>query len=159
LVAVVRPAHHGADALAYPDQPQRPLDSAAAASLSPPPPSRAYVRSALLAFAVAVVACLAIYLAFSVPGSWFPSASTQTIGARSLTVARGTGALDGDALAVSGVDAGGLAVISARTELRSADYPIVAWTGFGFAENADVRLLWQSDYAPNKLNSIRVPIV
>lgn len=117
------------------------------------------MRSALLAFAVAVVVCLAIYLALSVPGSWFPSASTQTVGARSLTVARGTAALDGDALAVSGVDAGGLAVISARTELRSADYPIVAWTGFGFAENADVRMLWQSDYAPNKLNSIRVPIV
>jgi len=148
--------------LAYSDEPQRPLGIAADAGTAPasiPTSPRGFARSALAAFAIALVACLGLYLAFSVPGAWFPGASTQTIGARSLAFARGGGAMDGDALAVTSVDAGGLAVIRAQTDLRSAEYPVVAWSGFGFAENADVRLLWQSDYAPNKLNSVRVPIV
>jgi hypothetical protein len=148
--------------LAYPDEPQRPVTSTEEQAATPavvPPPPRGFASLALAAFAIAIVACLALYLAVSVPGSWFPGASTQAIGARSLTIARGSGALDGDALAVTGVDAGGIAVVSARTDVRSAQYPVVTWEGFGFAENADVRFLWQTDYAPNKLNSIAVPVV
>ncbi len=108
---------------------------------------------------VALVACLAVYLVASVPGAWFPGASTQGVGARSFTVARGTGSVDGDALAVTAVDAGGVAVLSASTDFRSAQYPIVAWNGFGFPADADVRFLWKSDYAPNKINAVPLAVV
>jgi len=59
----------------------------------------------------------------------------------------------------SAVDPSGLALATANADARSTDYPLVAWTGFGFPPNADVRFLWRTDYAPNKLNSIPVPIV
>ena len=95
----------------------------------------------------------------SVPGSWFPGASTQTVGARGLTLTRGGGGPDGDALAITSLDPSGLALVTANTDLRSTEYPIVAWNGFGFPANADVRFLWRSDYAPGKLNSVAVPVV
>jgi len=143
--------------LAHPDEPQRPL-SPAAAPAAPSPPPRNSARTALALFAFALAACLGLYLAASVPGKWFPSGATQTIPARSLSLARGTGGLDGDALAITAPDASGLALVTASTDFRSADYPIVAWNGFGFADNADVRFLWRTDYAPGKLNSMPVSI-
>jgi hypothetical protein len=144
--------------LAYPDEPQRPLTAGEAPS-SDPPSLRLAARSAVALFAAALVASVAIYLVLSVPGTWFPAASTQTLGARSLTLARGSGGLDGDAIAITAVDASGLALVSANTDFRSSDYPIIAWNGFGFADNADVRFLWRTDYAPTKLNSMPVAIV
>ena len=115
--------------------------------------------SALAWFAAAFVACVAVYLVASVPGAWFPSATTQSYGARALAAVAGAGTLDGDAIAITAVDASGTAVIRANTDFRSADYPIVAWTGFGFAEDADVRFLWRTDYAPSKINSVPVSVV
>ena len=35
---------------------------------------------------------------------------------------------------------------------------MIAWSGSGFPENADVRFLWRTDYAPSKLNSVPVTI-
>ncbi len=122
-------------------------------------PYRQVARGALLLFAAAFVVCLVAYLATSVPGSWFPGASTQVIGARAFTVNRGTAMPDGDAIAISATDASGLALIAANVEARSIDYPIVAWNGFGFRPDADVHFLWRTDYAPNKLHSVPVPIV
>jgi hypothetical protein len=138
--------------LAYPDEPQRPLTAGEPTTSSP-------LRIALALFATALLACIVVYLGASIPGTWFPTASTQTLVARQLALARGTGGLDGDAIAVSAVDPSGIAIVSANTDFRSADYPIIAWNGFGFAENADVRFLWQTDYAPGKLNSAPVAII
>lgn len=122
-------------------------------------PYRQVARGALLLFAAAFAVCLLAYLVASVPGSWFPGASTQVIGARAFTVNRGTATPDGDALAVSATDASGLALIAANTDARSLDYPVVAWSGFGFRPDASVDFLWRTDYAPNRLHSIPVPIV
>jgi hypothetical protein len=116
------------------------------------------VRPALALFALALLACLAAYLVLSVPGSWFPSASTQVIGARGLALTLGSGGLDGDAVAITGVDGSGVARLTANTNFRSAEYPVVAWQGAGFPENADVRFLWRSDYAPNKVNVVPVTV-
>ena len=81
-------------------------------------PYRQVARGALLLFAAAFVVCLVAYLATSVPGSWFPGASTQVIGARAFTVNRGTAMPDGDAIAISATDASGLALIAANVEAR-----------------------------------------
>jgi hypothetical protein len=35
---------------------------------------------------------------------------------------------------------------------------VIAWSGSGFPEDADVRFLWRTDYAPSKLNSVPVTI-
>jgi len=123
------------------------------------PPYRRVARGALLLFAAAFALCLLAYLVASVPGSWFPRASTQVIGARAFTVNRGAATPDGDAIAITAADAAGLALVTATSDARSLDYPIVAWNGFGFPANADVRFLWRTDYAPNKLNSVAVPVV
>jgi len=124
---------------------------------------RGVARAALAIFATAVLACLAAYVALSVPGAWFPGAVTKSYGLHDLALARGTGALvrdalKGEALAISAVDASGLALVTANTDFRSAEYPIVAWTGTNFPERADVRFLWRTDYAPGKLNSTPVTI-
>ncbi|MCC6193503.1 MAG: hypothetical protein IT518_03455 [Burkholderiales bacterium] len=140
--------------MAHPDEPQRPLTAPSAES----PPPRSGTRAALALFALALLACLAVYLVLSVPGSWFPSATTQAIGARGLSLTLGAGVPDGDAIAITAVDGSGVARLTANTNFRSAEYPIVAWNGFGFPQNADVRFLWRSDYAPNKVNVAPVTV-
>ncbi len=121
----------------------------------PPPalPAPPRVRTALWLLALALVLCTAVYLALNIPGSWFPSATSKTLGFRDFTLTRGTGGQQGDALVVTGVDASGTALITANSDLRSSDFPLIAWNANGFSELADVRFLWRSDYAPGKLNS------
>jgi hypothetical protein len=147
--------------LAHPEEPQRPLTEppAPAGDPVPAPAAAPFARSSLALFALVLVVCFLLYAALTVPGAWFPSASDRAYAARELALTRGTGALQADALAVRAADDAGLALVTANTDFRSTDYPVVAWRGSGFAENADVRFLWRSDYAPNKLNSIPVQVV
>jgi hypothetical protein len=64
----------------------------------------------------------------------------------------------GEALLVTSTDETGIAVVSAVTDLRSADYPIVAWHADGLDNGADVRMLWRTDVAPAKLNAITLGV-
>ncbi|MFO1322751.1 MAG: hypothetical protein U1F15_01690 [Burkholderiales bacterium] len=116
------------------------------------------MRPALAIFAVTVAACLALYAALTVPGAWFPGAAARSYPARELALAAGNGAVDRDTLVITAVDASGVAIVTAKADFRSADYPVVAWSGSGFPENADVRFIWRTDYAPAKRNSVPVPI-
>lgn len=134
-------------------------DAVPAPVAATPAAQRASVRSALALFALAVLLLFVALTAASVPGSWFPSASTRTIPVRDLALTRGTGAADRDALVVTAADASGMALVTANTDFRSSDYPVVAWEGSHFADNADVRFLWRTDVAPNKLNTVAVPVV
>jgi hypothetical protein len=124
----------------------------------PATPTRGPARAALGLFALALVACLALYVALSVPGKWFPSADSKTFTAREIALTRGTGALDQDGLVITAVDESGLALATANSDFRSTDYPVIAWAGAGFAANADVRFLWRTDYAPGKLNTTPITI-
>lgn len=153
--------------MAYPEEPQRPLTEPPAVGETAPTsvitPPRGVARSALAIFVVTVAACLAAYVASSVPGAWFPGAVTKSYSFRDLTLTRGSGAVarytnEGDALAITAVDPSGLALVTANTDFRSSDYPIVAWSGANFPERADVRFLWRTDYAPGKLHSTPVTI-
>src|SRR4029453_18211627 len=64
----------------------------------------------------------------------------------------------GEALVVLSTDETGIAVVSAVTDVRSSDYPIVAWRAQDIADDADVRMLWRPDVAPTKLNSIKLAV-
>jgi len=111
------------------------------------------VRTALWFMALALLLCAAAYLVLNAPGAWFPSATTKVLSFRDFTLTRGAGAPQNDALVVTGVDDSGTALITANSDLRSSDYPLIEWNASGFSELADVRFLWRSDYAPGKLNS------
>lgn len=119
---------------------------------------RGDAKRALWIFAGTLCACLAVYVALTVPAAWFPAAATKSFTPRELALTRGTGALEADALVIRAVDASGLALVTANSDFRSADYPVVYWSGGGFPEGADVRFLWRSDYAPGKLNSVPVTV-
>lgn len=113
---------------------------------------------ALLLLTASVVACLAIYLVITVPGKWFASAGEKPIGAQELTMARGAGQLVNGELVITAADATGLALVSAVTSLRSTDYPAVEWRVSDIPQSVSVRLLWRSDYAPEKLNTAPIAI-
>jgi hypothetical protein len=76
-----------------------------------------------------------------------------------MAIARGGGKHAGLDLVVSDMDATGSAVVSVITDFHSAEYPVVAWAATDFPETADVRLLWLSDYASAKVNTVQLTVV
>ena len=122
-------------------------------------PTRAGLRNALLLFAAAIALCLLGYLAVSIPTSWFPSATPKEWSAGNLAIARGQGSLDKEHLWITATDATGAAIVSVPTDFNSTDYPVVAWVAIDLADNAEVSLLWRSDYAPSKLNAVKLSVV
>ena len=111
----------------------------------------------VLLFGSALVLCLLGYLALAVPASWFPTATVRDFGARDLTLARGTGAVTGNELVITGVDATGNALVTLNSNFRSGDYAAVAWIASDLPDGADARLFWRNDYRPDKLNA--APII
>lgn len=118
----------------------------------------------MLAFlAAAFAALLAIYVVASTTGPWFARAQVKTLGLQDLTVARGTGQVvadpyKGKVLALFAADSTGLALVSANTDLRSADFAQVAVHADRLPEGADVRLLWRSDAAPTRVNTMPLTV-
>ena len=140
-------------ALAYPEEPQRGLTL----------PALRDAATVLALFAVACVLLLAVYVVSTAPGAWFPRAAAKPLTHLDLSMSKGAGRVFprphlGDALMILATDDTGLAVASAVTDLRSADYPIVAWHAENLAADADVRMLWRTDVAPAKLNSIKLTV-
>ena len=121
------------------------------------PPSRTLARVAL-ATLLALLAWLAAYLAISVPNGWFPAAPPKAFAANGLALTRGTGQWVDEELRVTAADSTGLTLISLVPDLRSSDYAAIAWIAIDLPERAVVRLLWRTDYAPEKLNAIEVPV-
>ena len=115
-------------------------------------------REALVFLAAALAVCVFGYIALAVPGPWFPSVSPQGWSARELTLARGAGALERGELLVAADDATGTALVTVETDFRSADYRAIFWEAFGVPEQADVRLIWRTDYAPAKLNALPIAV-
>ena len=130
-----------------------PPSSAPAASA----PRRDVLRGALILVSV-LLACTLAYLAVVVPGAWFPRATPQILPVKDLTLARGAGRVIDNELVVSAPDANGITLVTATTDLRSSDYPGIAWSVANLREDADVRLLWRSDFQPDKLNSVPIRV-
>lgn len=131
--------------------------SAPAASITAAPRQDG-VRAALWIFVGTLAGCLALYALLTAPGSWFPGAADRALGARDFALVRGSGGLERDSIVITAMDATGVALLSANTDFRAVDYPLVAWSGDGFPDGADVRFLWRTDYAPGKLNSVPVSV-
>jgi hypothetical protein len=115
------------------------------------------IRAACILAAVAVIAAAA-YLAFTIPGAWFPSATQKTWRAADMALVRGTGRLANGQLIVSAPDANGIAIVTVTTDLKATEYPGIAWDVANLREDADVRLLWRTDFQPDKLNSKPLPV-
>jgi hypothetical protein len=64
----------------------------------------------------------------------------------------------GDALVVTTSDSNGSVLISIDTDLRSDQYRGIAWSAIDVPDGADVRLLWRSDVAPARVNTVRIPV-
>ena len=107
---------------------------------------------------LALLAWLAVYLVISVPNGWFPAAPIKAFAANGLALTRGTGQWVDEELRVTAPDSTGLTLISLVPDLRSSDYAAIAWIAIDLPERAVVRLLWRTDYAPEKLNAIEVPV-
>src|ERR1019366_3977408 len=140
---------------AQPDQP-----AAGPATIVLPgrlPSPRAFV-SVTLAMLLALLAWLAVYLVISVPNGWFPAAAIKAFPASGFALTRGTGQLVDDELRVTAPDSTGATLISLVPDLRASDYPVIAWIALNVPERASVRLLWRTDYAPQKLNAMNVPV-
>jgi hypothetical protein len=141
-------------------------DSAVGATGGAPRPSpapdtarigRDAIRGAFIVASV-LVGSIVCYLALTVPAAWFPRASPQAFAVKDLTLVRGTGRIIGNELVVSAPDTTGITLVTVTSSLRSSDYPGIAWNVADLREDADVRLLWRSDFKPGKLNSAPISV-
>jgi hypothetical protein len=79
--------------------------------------------------------------------------------AHELRIAEGAATVANGELVVSGVSPRSLiALITLQTDIRARDYPGIAWTAVAVADNAEVQMIWRTDYAPQKLNTITIPV-
>src|SRR6185312_8347610 len=135
LVALVRPAHSRAHALAHPDDSQRALTGAPVEGGADGPEGvdGAGFSPRLVAalFAASLVACMIAYLVVAVPGRWFTSVPEKAYGPAQLTMSRGVAALAGDELVVTRAADDGNTVVSATTDLRATEFPVIAWIAAG----------------------------
>ncbi|MEO5763769.1 MAG: hypothetical protein ABIR52_00515 [Casimicrobiaceae bacterium] len=111
-----------------------------------------------VAAAVAVLVTVLGYAALATPGAWFPRQEAAAWNARQLALVRGTGGLVGEELVVTTAGPDGTVLISLDSDLRSDQYPAIAWAAIDVPEGADLRLLWRSDIAPARVYSVRIPV-
>jgi hypothetical protein len=110
-----------------------------------------------LAFAAGLALTLLAYLAFAVPGPWFPSAPEHFWTAHDLQLTRGSGTHSDQEWVLQSPEASSVFLLSGNADLRSSDYRVFTWIAVGVPPTADVRLLWRNDYEPGKINNM--PIV
>lgn len=110
-------------------------------------------------FAAACVICVLVYLALAAPKQWFTDAPTVAWSARDLQIAKGAGRVVADALFVAPNDASQVVVVSVKTSFAAKDYPAIQWNAAEVPDDADVSLLWRSDKAPEKLNTLPLTVV
>ncbi len=111
------------------------------------PPPRDITRAAtIVAFAVALLAALALYVAIN-GASLGSSGAARTYDISTMTVPRGTATRDGDAL-VAKAPAADVLIVALRTDFRARELSAVAWDVSDVPPGADVRLLFSSDYRP-----------
>jgi hypothetical protein len=156
--------------LAHPEDAQRLLNAGLMESVAPsdsrpmsesaPSVSTAIsTRRAAITFLFALAGCTLAYLVFAVQGKWFSSIPDRFFGANTLVMARGSAVREGDELVIAHEGPGGDTIVSVVTDLRSADYPVIAWVAIDVPESAQVALLWHSDYEPAQMRKLPVRVV
>src|SRR5256885_72336 len=81
------------------------------------------------------------------------------VDADSLVMARGSAVREGDELVITHAGQGGETVISLVTDLRSADFPVIAWVAIDVPASAQVVLLWHTDYEPAQVRKLPLRVV
>src|ERR1700687_697410 len=117
------------------------------------------IRLPLLLLGVSIIICLLGYAALGLPGVWSRSAETKAWPVADIRATRGHAAAERDALVVAANDASNTVILTVKTTpFRSASYPVIAWSGIAIPEQAEVRLLWRNDYAPDKFNAAPITV-
>src|SRR4029453_14124682 len=96
---------------------------------------------------------------FAVQGKWFSSVPDRFFSASTLVMARGSAVREGDELVITHEGPGGETIVSGVTDLRSADYPVIAWVAIDVPESAQVALLWHNDYEPAQIRKLPVRVI
>ena len=103
-----------------------------------------------------VVITMLAYVATVTPGTWFPRQDPVAWSARQMALVRGAGRLVGDELIETSSGADGSVLISLETDLRSDQYPGIAWSAIDIPEGAAVRPLWRNDVPPGRLSTTKI---
>jgi hypothetical protein len=152
--------------LAHPEDAQRllnagPMESGAPSDSLPAPavPAAISARRVAITFLSALAGCTLVYLVFAIEGKWFSAVPDRFFGANNLVMARGSAVREGDELVITREGPGGETIVSVVTDLRSADYPVIAWVAIDVPESAQVTLLWHTDYEPAQIRKLPVRVV
>jgi hypothetical protein len=131
--------------------PSPPGSAAPAARAAPPRPRDLSVIATLVAFAIGCTLVIAGYVAIN-GGALTTSASPQTYEPAKMNIPRGLGRLDAGTLVAHGIGSDVL-IVAVTTDFRARDLATVAWDVTGLPDNADVRLLFNSDYTPRRVHN------
>jgi len=94
-----------------------------------------------------------------VPGAWFPGVAPISWSARDLRIVDGSAALaNGELVVTAQHPVTGIALVTLATNFRAREYPAITWSIADLDDNAQVQMLFRTDYAPTKLNVIKVPV-
>ena len=148
------PAEPAAEAQAEP-----PSDAPAAEAPPPtpapppePPPPRDYtVVATVVAFLLGCILVVAGYVAIN-GGVLVAASAPASYDAARMNVPRGLGRLEGGVVTAQ-APANDVLIIAVATDFRARDLPTVAWEVTGLPADADVRLLFNSDYTPRRVHN------
>lgn len=129
----------------------RPPNDAAPAAAAAPRPRDLTVAATIVAFAIGCALVIAGYVAIN-GGAFSASASPQSYPAAKMNVPRGLGRIESGALAAHGVG-NDVLIVAVPTDFRARDLPTIAWDVTGLPADADVRLLFSSDYTPRRVHN------
>jgi hypothetical protein len=109
------------------------------------------VVATLVAFAIGCAVVIAGYVAIN-GGAFVTSAAARTYEAAKMNVSRGLGRFEGGSLLAQGVG-NDVLIVALPTDFRARDLATIAWDVSGLPEDADVRLLFNSDWTPRRVHN------
>ena len=131
---------------AAPDEPQ-----ATPIPVTPPGPRDQTVMTTVAAFVVGCLLVVAGYVAIN-GAALLAAAAPKSYEAAKMSVPRGVGRLQPDGLAAQGVG-NDVLIVAVATDFRARDLETIDWDVSGLPADADVRLLFNSDYTPRRVHN------
>lgn len=125
------------------------------------PQIRPWVVPASLALLLALVVWTVAYLMAATPGPLMGGAPTEIFRIENMAVTKGAGRLESPFIVVEATDASGLAIVSVEipVAINAADYRRVRWVLSGAHSEVPLAMLWRTDEAGTKINSIPLEVV
>ena len=117
--------------------------------------SHRWLMPAAMALVLSSVAWTLAYLVTVAPGPWLSGPPTYPIGGAQMVITRGSGHFDGRTVHIRATDATGLAIVTIQTpEVDAKHYRRIRWKVLSVDPEVTIALLWRSDSAPGKINSV-----